>query len=86
MSSMRSASSITSDLAVVEQDAAAVEHIHQSAGSGDQHVDAAVERLLLVAEGFAADQERHGQLVIATVFLEILGDLGREFAGRLENQ
>ena len=32
------------DLDVVQQDAAAIEQIHQAAGRGDQHVDAAVEQ------------------------------------------
>ena len=74
------------DLDVGQQDLAALEQIEQAARRGDQHVDAAVELALLVGEAFAADQQRHGQLVVLAVELEALGDLGRQLARRLEDQ
>jgi hypothetical protein len=55
-------------------------------GRRDQHVDALFERLDLVAHADAADQQRHRELVILAVFLEILGDLSGEFAGRLQDE
>src|SRR5271157_4174790 len=66
--------------------AAARGEIEQSAGRGDHHVGAAGDLGLLVAERDAADQERDAQLVIGAVFGEGLLDLGREFAGRLEDE
>ena len=68
MSSMRSASSITSRFAAVEQDLAAPEQVHQAARRGDQHVDALFERLDLVAHLNAADQQRHRELVYLPYF------------------
>ncbi len=68
------------------QELAALEMIEQPAGRGDQHVGAAVELLLLVVEGYAADQKRHRKLVVAAVFVEILLDLRGKFARRLEDQ
>ncbi len=72
--------------AAVEHDLAAAEQVHQPPGRRDQHVDALFQRLDLVAHLHAADQQRHGELVMLAVFLEILGDLGGELAGRLEDQ
>ena len=69
-----------------EQDVAAAEQVHQPAGCRNQHVDALFERLDLIAHRDAADQQRHLQIVIFAVFLEILGDLGGELAGRLQDQ
>ena len=45
-----------------EQDPAALELVEQTAGRGDQHVDAAIELLVLVVEGDAADDQRHRSL------------------------
>ena len=73
-------------VAAVEHDLAAAEQVHQPARRGDQHVDALFERLHLVAHLHAADQQRHRERVIFAVFLEILGDLHRQLAGRLEDQ
>ena len=86
MSSIRSASSITSSEQPFEHDLAAPEQVHQPARRRDQDVDALFQRLDLIAHLHAADQECHAELVILAVFLEILGDLRREFAGRLEDQ
>ena len=86
MSSIRSASSITSKLQSVEHDLAALEQVHQASRRRDQDVDALFQRLDLVAHLNAADQQRHRERVVLAVFLEILGDLLRQLARRLEDQ
>ena len=60
--------------------------IEQAARRRDQHVDAAVELAVLIVERDAADQQRHRKLVVLAVVLEALGDLGGEFARRLQDQ
>ena len=60
--------------------------IDQAARGGDQDIDPAVELLHLGAETFAADQQRHGELVVFTVDHEILGDLRGQFPGRGQDQ
>jgi len=60
--------------------------VEQAARRGDQHIDAPVELLFLVAEGDAADEQRHGELAVFAVGLEILGDLGGKFAGGLKDE
>ena len=77
---------MTSDLDVAQQDLAALEEVEQPAGRCDQHIDAAIQLLQLVGEGFAADQQRHAELVVLAVELEILGDLRGKLARRLEDQ
>ena len=74
------------EVAAVQQDLAAAEQVHQPAGCRDQDVDALFKRLHLVAHLNAADQQRHRKLVIFAVFLEILRNLRRKFAGRLKDQ
>ena len=59
------------DLDVGEQDLAALEQVEQAAGRGDQHVDAAIEHASPVVHALAADQQRHGQLGVLAVVLEI---------------
>ena len=86
MSSIRSASSMTSRLQPVSRILPRPNRSISRPGRGDQHVDALLERLDLVAHRHAADQQRHRELVMLAVFLEILGDLGGELAGRLEDQ
>ena len=73
-------------LAAVEEDLAPFEKIHQSAGRGDEHVDAFFQRLQLIAHGNTADKQRHVELVIATILLEIFGNLRGQFARRLQDQ
>ena len=60
--------------------------VEQTSRRCDQDVDAAVELLVLVVEGDAADQKRHRKLVVLAVFRETLGDLRREFARGLEDE
>ena len=74
------------DLDAGQQDLAAPEVIEQAARRGDQHVDAAVELAQLLVEGDAADQQRHGELVVDAVFLEALLHLGGKLARRRQDQ
>ena len=69
-----------------QEKAAALGEVEQAAGRGDDHVGAAGDLGLLIAERDAADQEREVQLVIDAVFGEGLLDLGGELARRLENE
>ncbi len=69
-----------------EQQPAAFGMVEQPAGRCDQHVDAARQFGVLVAERNAADQKRDVEFLAGAVFVEILLDLGGEFARRFENQ
>ena len=69
-----------------EQQASALGMIEQAAGRRDQHVDAAHQLGVLIAERHAADDQRDVELVVLAVFLELLDDLGGEFARRLQNE
>ena len=69
-----------------EQQAAALGMVEQPAGGCDQHVDAARQLGVLVAERDAADQERDVEFLAGAVFVELLLDLGGEFAGRLQDE
>ncbi len=74
------------DLDVGEQQPPALEQVEQAARRRDQHVGAAVDNPDLVVEGFATDQQRLGELGVLAVDDEVFGDLGGEFAGRLQDQ
>ena len=86
MSSMRSASSITSNSTPESSRRAAFGMVEQAAGRRDQNIDAAHQLGVLVVERNAADDERDIELVVLAVFLELLGDLRGEFARRLEDE
>ena len=86
MSSMRSASSTTMICTPVSISLPRSKWSSRRPGRGDQHVDAAVDQLVLVLEADAADQQRHGELHVRRVLLELLGDLRGELAGRGEHQ
>jgi hypothetical protein len=73
-------------VAAVEHDLAALEQVHQPPGRRDQHINAALQRLHLIAHLHAADQQRHLEIMVLAIFLEILGDLRGQFARRLQNQ
>ena len=60
--------------------------IEQPARRRDQHIDAARELRVLVAERDAADDQRDGELLLGAVLVEVLLDLRGEFARRLENE
>ena len=74
------------DLDVGHQDLAAPIEVEQASRRGNQHVDAAVEAFFLIDEGFAADQQRHAELVILAVGFEVLRHLRGQFARRLHDQ
>ena len=69
-----------------EQQAAALGMVEQPARGCDQHVDAARQLGVLVAERDAADQQRDVEFLPGAVFIEVFLDLGGEFAGRFEDQ
>ncbi len=69
-----------------EQQSAALGMVEQPAGGCDQDVDAAGLFGVLIAERNAADQQRDVELLADAVFVEILFDLSRQFAGRLQDQ
>ena len=69
-----------------EQQPAAFGVVEQPAGSCDQDVDAARQLDVLVAERDAADQKRDVEFLAGAVFVELLLDLGGEFARRLQDQ
>ena len=73
-------------LGVRQQDAAAFDEVDEAAGGGDEHVDAAGERVLLIRHAFAADDEDVVELEVFAVEHEILGDLKRELAGGFEDE
>ncbi len=60
--------------------------VEQAAGRCNQHVDAARQLAVLIAERDAADQKGDVEFLADTVFVEILLHLGSEFARRLENE
>jgi hypothetical protein len=60
--------------------------VEQPAGRRDHRIGAAIELAVLIVVGHAADEKRHGQLVVLAEDLEMLGDLRRELARRLEDQ
>ena len=69
-----------------EQQAAALGMVEQPAGGCDQHVDAARQLGVLVAERNAADQKRDVEFLAGAVFVEVLLHLGGEFARRFQDQ
>jgi len=60
--------------------------VEQPAGSCDQHIDAARQLDVLVAERNATDQKRDIEFLPGAVFVELFLDLRGEFAGRFQNQ
>jgi hypothetical protein len=74
------------NLHVREQDLAAFEQVEHAPGCGDQHVDAAIELALLIAEALAADKQRHAELVVLAIGLEGVRHLGGQLARRLEDE
>ena len=72
--------------AAVEQDLPTLEQVHEAARRGNQHVDALVQGLDLVAHLHAADKQRELEVMVLAVFLEILGHLRSQFACRREDQ
>ena len=69
-----------------EEELAALDMIEQAAGSRDEHIGAARDLQVLVAEGDAADQQRDRELVVDAVFDESFLDLRRELTRRLDDE
>ena len=69
-----------------EQQAAAFGMVEQPAGRCDQDVDAAGQLGILVAKRDAADQKRDIEFLAGAVAVEVLLDLGGEFARRFKDQ
>ena len=74
------------DLDAVQQQLAAFGEVEQAARRGDEHVGAARDPRLLVAERNAADQQRQVELMVDAIAAERLFDLRGEFARRLEDE
>jgi|GEM_PF-6945596 len=64
----------------------AFEQVHQATGRRNQNVDTLFQRLDLITHLHAADEQRHGKLVIFTVFFKVFGNLRSEFTRRFQNQ
>ena len=60
--------------------------VKEAAGSCDQDVHATHELSVLIAERYAADDQRDVELVVDAVFDKAFLHLRREFARRLENE
>ena len=73
-------------VATAEHDLATLEQIHQATRRGDQHIDAILQRLDLIAHLHAADQQRHLEIVVGPVLDEFLRDLRGKFARRFQDQ
>ena len=65
---------------------AALDQVEQTAGRGDQDVDAARQRLDLAAVAQTADDGAEAQAEAATVGVEAAGDLHRKLAGRRQHE
>ena len=74
------------DLHAGQQELAALEMVQQAARRRDQHIDAAVDQLVLLAERDAADQQRLGQAGMLGIDVEVLGDLRGQFARGAQDQ
>ncbi len=60
--------------------------VEKAAGSGDQHVNAAVDQLVLLFERDATDQQGFGELEVFCVCVEIFGNLRGQFARGAKHQ
>ncbi len=74
------------DLDVVEEADALTDQVGETARRGDEHVDAALQRVLLLVHRRAADDRLEVQAERAAKRLERVVDLHRELAGRHEDQ
>ena len=69
-----------------EQQPSALGMVEQPAWRGNQHVDAAQQLGILIVERHAANDQCNVELVVLAILLKVLGDLGGEFACRLEDE
>ena len=74
------------DLHICQQDLAALEMVEKAARRGDQYIDSLVQGGVLLGKADTADKKRHRQFVIGAEFLEGVGHLGSQFAGRGQDQ
>ncbi len=69
-----------------QQQPAALKMIEQTSGRGDQDIRAAIDNPALIHKRDTANQQRHVQFVIFAIDLEVLGHLGGQLPGRLQDQ
>mmetsp|Transcript_29269 Transcript_29269/g.56805 ORF Transcript_29269/g.56805 Transcript_29269/m.56805 type:complete len:336 (+) Transcript_29269:2469-3476(+) len=74
------------DFHVIQDQLATFEMVQQTAGRGDQNIDALVDQDVLFLERNTTDQQRFGQFHVLGVGVEILCHLGRQFAGGAQDQ
>ena len=74
------------DLDRVEADLATFDEVGEAAGTRDEHVDTAAERLQLRPEAGAAVDRGHAQLALAAEPFQLAAHLGRELAGGDEDE
>ena len=74
------------DLRAGDVGGTAVEMVDQAAGRGDEHIEAARQRLDLRAMADAAEDDRNLHAHMASIGAKTVGDLGREFARRREHE
>ncbi len=74
------------DLDIAQAQRPAIDEIEQTAGRGDENVDAEREIALLLADGDAAEHHRGGELQVAAIGAEAVGDLAGQFAGRAQHE
>ena len=86
MSSMRSASSRTRTSSPAKLGVRMLHVVEQSAGAGDDEIDAAAQCPLLGRRRHATVDRGRAQLRVTSEGVEVLDDLSRQFAGRREHQ
>ena len=86
MSSIRSASSRTRTSRPLELRVRVAEVVEEPARRGDDHVDAAPERVLLRPHADAAEDRRAGERRVHGELAEVLVDLRRQLARRREDE
>ena len=74
------------DLHVGQDQLAALKMVDQTAGRGDQNVNALVDQLVLLSERHTADQQRFGQFQVLGIGVEVLGHLCRQFPRGAQHQ
>ncbi len=67
------------DLNAGQHQLAALEMVQQTAGGGDQNVDATVDQFILFLEGNATNQQRLGQLAANSVVVKVFSNLRGQF-------
>ena len=60
--------------------------VQQTARGGNQHIDTAVDQLVLFFEAHSTDQQGFGKFTVFCVGVEIFGHLCRQFPSRAKHQ